>query len=175
MNTKIISEKYFFQTLFIDDIWTKLKSFMYPNKKTCCYRQYVDSDTAAYHGYLNLLMSKRNLKLTNKTIMYAAMGGHLNVIKYLHEKYLIKTHKKSKKWICNLKFFRCIRGIHHKAIHTTHLSDNVGINNNLFKWIRNKPDRKIIQKYINIGVIDHDTFNYLILMKLLITLYSTTK
>lgn len=84
-------EEAFFVSLFEvfsnKDVLGKIKSYMYPGKRTCNFYEYVDGDMAAFYGYLSLIKEKRKVLLFSRNcVRFAAEGGHLETTKYIHEK-----------------------------------------------------------------------------------------
>ena len=61
------SEEWFFSFLFNNDIWVNLKKHMYPGLKTKNFDSYDDGDSAIYHSYYTLLLSK-NFNYTQESI-----------------------------------------------------------------------------------------------------------
>ena len=79
------NEYAFFTVLSMDDVWKELKKHMYPNKKSSSLASYRDGDIAAYYGYLSLIKENTSLTFTKEAMNFAAMNGHLDVVKWLHE------------------------------------------------------------------------------------------
>ncbi len=46
---------------------------------------YRDGNIAAYYGYLAILQNNDHLQFTSNAMYWAALKGHLEIIKFLHE------------------------------------------------------------------------------------------
>ncbi len=75
----------FFAVWDLPELRHKIKSYMFPHKKTANYYDYRNGDMASYHGYLRLIIERSDsLSFSENAMNSAAEHGHLDVVIWLH-------------------------------------------------------------------------------------------
>jgi ankyrin repeat protein len=137
------NEEAFFVVLADKNLWTLIKSFMFPKQKSCVMDDYTNGDIAAMHGYIALILhdvGKNKLKFTKNAMDYAAGNGHLEVVKWLHTNRTEGCTKNAMDWAA--------RNGHLEVVKWLHTNKTEGYTKNAMDWAARNGHLEVV-KWLN--------------------------